>query len=340
MRTVSFRTERPRRRRGMGAAIAALTAALIAAPVAAVAAEDSPITWAVTPADENGPDGRRVVDLEVDPGQSVTEHLAVRNLSEREATFTLGASDGYYTATGRFTMLPQSRESVDAGTWVVIEPSITLAANETRVVPFTITVPSNATPGDHAAGVAASVRSAGTDGEGAQVGVDSRVGFRLSVRVTGELVPALAVEGVQAAYEPPWNLFAPGRVDISYEVTNTGNTALDVADSTGDDPSARGTLLPGESRRVDVDPVSAWPLGVLFFDLDVMATVPGTNLSAVPVPHDLVVWALPWLHLLAAVGVALILTAIFVDRRRRRRRFDDLLRRAREEGRRESVVAP
>ena len=337
---MSFRTDQPRRRRWTGTAIAVLTAAMIAAPVAAVAAEDSPVTWAVTPADENGPDGRRVVDLEVDPGESVTEHLAVRNLSEREATFTLGASDGYYTATGRFTMLPQSEESVGAGTWVAIEPSVTLAANETRVVPFTVTVPPNATPGDHAAGVAASVRSSGTDGAGAQVGVDSRVGFRLSMRVAGELAPALTVEDVQADYVPSWSLFAPGRVDVSYEVTNAGNTALEVADRTGDTPSTRGTLLPGESRRVEVDPVSAWPLGLLFLDLEVMATAPGTSLSAIPAAHDLVVWAVPWFHLLAAIGVALLLVAIFADRRRRRRRFDDLLRRAREEGRRESVMTP
>lgn len=337
---MSSRTERSRARRWAGAAIAAVTAALVAAPVAAVAADDSPVTWAVTPADENGPDGRRVVDLEVDPGQSVTEHLAVRNLSEREATFALGASDGYYTATGRFTMLPQSEESVDAGTWVTIEPTVTLAPNETRVVPFTVTVPDNATPGDHAAGVAASVRSSGADASGAQVGVDSRVGYRLSVRVTGELAPALSVGGVHADYVPSWSLFAPGRVEIAYEVSNTGNTALEVSDSVGAAPSARGALLPGESRRVDVDAVTAWPLGLLFLDLEVMATAPGTTLSATPVTHDLVVWAVPWLHLLAATGLVLLLVAVLAGRRRGRRRFDDLLRRAREEGRRESVMAP
>lgn len=336
-----FPRERPRRRlRGGVALAAALAAAFVAAPVPATAAEDSPVTWAVTPADESGPDGRRVVDLSLDPGESVMEHLAVRNLSEREATFALGASDGYYTATGRFTMLPQNEKSVDAGTWVSIEPSVTLAPNETRVVPFTVTVPANATPGDHAAGVAASVRSAGTDEAGAHVGVDSRVGYRLSVRVTGDLAPALTVGAVHADYVASGSLFAPGRVDVSYEVTNSGNTALDVADSTGDSPSARGTLLPGESRRVEVDPVTAWPVGLVFLGLEVMATAPGTSLSAAPVAHELVVWAVPWLHLLAVVGIVLLLVAVFADRRRRRRRLDDLLRRAREEGRRESVVAP
>lgn len=321
----------------------AVIAATVASPVGATAAtamptEPAAVTWSVTPSDASGPDGRRVVELELDPGESATEHLAVRNLGEREATFSLTAADGYYTESGRFTMLPAGETSIAAGSWVEVEPEVTLAAGETRVVPYRVTVPAATTPGDHAAGIAASVRTTSADSEGTRVGVDSRVGFRVSTRVTGTLAPAASVDDVRAEFVASGSLFSPGRVEISYDLTNTGNTALDVVDTVGSTTAPRATVLPGESRRLAVDPVSAWPLGLVVFDLAVRATAPGTALEAAPVTTAVTVWAVPWLHLLAAAGLALVVLALVLGRRRSRRRVEVLVERAREEGRRESPV--
>ena len=58
-------------------------------------------------------------------------------------------------------MLTSDRESTDAGTWIRIQDSIDVASGADVVVPFTITVPDDATPGDHLAGVAAAIRSGG-----------------------------------------------------------------------------------------------------------------------------------------------------------------------------------
>lgn len=327
--------------RGGSAALAGLfvaAAALVSAPPAlADDAADAAVTWSVAPASAEGPDGRRVMQIELDPGERVTEHLAVRNFSEREATFALAAADGYYTETGRFTMLPADRTSVDAGTWISVEPSVTLAPNETRIVSFEIAVPENATPGDHAAGVSASVRSTSAGADGTRVGVDSRVGFRVSTRVTGELAPAVGVGEVRAEYTPSWNLFAPGSITYSYTAENAGNTALAVTDAIDGTTAERGVLLPGESRQVQTEPQPAWPTFLLMREVTVDAAVPDSDLAATPVSQDVVVWAVPWLHLSAAIGLALIVVAIASGRRRSRRRLDDLVERAREEGRREAV---
>lgn len=329
--------------RGGSAALAALlavAAALMGTPSASAedTTPDTAVTWSVTPASADGPDGRRVMQIELDPGERVTEHLAVKNFSEREATFSLSAADGYYTETGRFTMLPADRPSVDAGTWVAVEPSVTLAPNETRVIPFEIAVPPNATPGDHAAGVSASVRSASAGADGTRVGVDSRVGFRVSTRVTGELAPAVQVAEVRAEYTPSWSLFSPGSLSVSYTAENTGNTALVVTDAVERTTADRGVLLPGESRQVQTEAHSAWPFFLLVRGLTVDAAVPDSTLTAAPVSESVSVWAVPWLHLAAALGLALLLAAVLAGRRRSRRRLDDLVERAREEGRREAVT--
>ncbi|MEK8107066.1 hypothetical protein NKG94_21505 [Micromonospora sp. M12] len=69
-----------------------------------------------------------------------------------------------------------------------MQERVTVGPNETRVVPFTITVPKGATPGDHPAGIAATVTSTG-----GTVSVESRVGFRVMVRVNGSARAALPV---------------------------------------------------------------------------------------------------------------------------------------------------
>src|SRR5699024_6048565 len=123
------------------AAILITAAALLCTVVAPVwsAPNDEPLTWSVTPADESGPDGRTVVQRELDPGQTGQDYFAVTNLSDRDATFDLSAADGYYTRTGRFDMLPDTEESVDAGTWIDVQPEVTVPAGETVVVPYRLT---------------------------------------------------------------------------------------------------------------------------------------------------------------------------------------------------------
>ncbi|MWC00076.1 hypothetical protein [Agromyces seonyuensis] len=343
MRTDSF-LRAPR----AAASAAALAALLVAAPAGAAWSAsadpaDAPVTWAVTPSDTDGPDGRASMNLSVDPGVEVVEHLAVRNLGEAATTFSLVAADGYYTDSGRFNMLAADEVSTDAGTWISVQPTVTIAAGETAVIPFTVAVPEDAVPGDHTAGIAASVRTVATDADGSQVGVDSRVGFRVSARVSGGLAPALEVQGLRAAYAASWNLFAPGRVSVEYVVANTGNTALVVGDTIGGTETDHGSLLPGESRAVQVADLPAWPLGLLFLDVAVTGEVPEDELAATPVTETIVLWAMPWVQLLAAAGIALIVVAVFAGRRRNRRRIDELLEaaraEARAEGRRESEQA-
>ncbi len=100
---------------------------------AALDTEDR-ITWGVKPADANGPDGRRGVDLVADPGTTVEEHIAVSNFSDVPATFALKAADGYLTANGRFNMLSSDQESTDAGTWFTVQESVEVGPKETVVV--------------------------------------------------------------------------------------------------------------------------------------------------------------------------------------------------------------
>jgi hypothetical protein len=322
-------------------AFAAVVAVVVLGAPAAQAASDSDITWSVTPATESGPDKRGVIRQELDPGASREDFFAVRNLSRTEVTFALSAADGYYTDTGRFNMLPADQESVDAGLWIDLPPSVTVAPNATVVVPFATTVPDGALPGDHAAGIAASVESTGTDASGAKVGVESRVGFRVMTRVTGDIVPSFAVTGAGSGYDMSWNPFQSGSGETSFTVENTGNASLQingtVAIGTGSavfpaEGVPRLELLPGESRSFTVAVDGVWPTLFVPGTIDVTPEARGLADAAVEVAPQSVatsLWVVPVPQLLVLLGLALLAAALFW----RRRRFTAALDRAREEGR-------
>ncbi|RII94783.1 DUF916 domain-containing protein [Clavibacter californiensis] len=333
-----------------GRSMVALVAAgltLGAAPPAS-AAED--VTWAVSPATDGAPDERSWIELDLAPGATADEEAAVRNLSDQTVTFRVDAADGYFTDTGRFNMLPSDTPSVDAGTWISAPESVTVEPGATAIVPFTVTVPEDAEPGDHAAGIAASLISAGADASGASVGVESRIGFRVMTRVTGDVTPGVAIESARSEYHPSWNPFRPGSVTLDAEVVNTGNVRLLV----GGTASAQGAsapivagdaaqqeLLPGDRRAVSIPLDGVWPLFLVGADLTVTPTVVALDgaepASVDPVTASTTVVAIPWAQLLVLLGVALILAAVLVGRSRSRRRVVALVQQAKEEGRREAA---
>lgn len=332
-------------------AAVALSALLLSSAPAAHAADqsDGDVTWMVRPSDGTGEDGRSWIELELDPGESVDEHLLVRNLSPSTVTFHLSAADGYFTDTGRFNMLTSDRESVDAGTWIDIQDTVEVPSGGDVIVPFTLTVPDNATPGDHPAGVAAAIRS-GSDGE---VGIESRVGFRVMTRVTGELAPSLAAEA-SGSYSGSWNPFDAGRLDVDYAVENTGNTRLSVAPqitvsalfglvsfTTAGESIVE--IAPGESRSATVSFPSAWPLFVYSADVVAAATAVPDELAAgdvVPVEASSLVVAMPWPQLVTLAIALLLLWLLWRDRRRRERIIEARVERARQEERDAAAGAP
>ncbi|WP_229073304.1 DUF916 domain-containing protein [Actinoplanes sp. DH11] len=307
---------------------ALLIAAALVVPASPAAAAPASLTWTVQPATAAGPDGRRWVERTLDPGQVVTEHLAVRNFSDASAAFRLTAADGYLTGKGRFNMLPSDRESVDGGTWITVQDSVTVGAGKTAVVPFTITVPADATPGDHPAGIAASVA-----GQKGSVQVESRVGFRVLLRASGDLAPAMAADDITTTYQRSWNPLRPGTLTVDWTAVNTGNVRLDL---TGEATTsevfalrsasavAAGEILPGDRRPLRARIDGVWGLG------PVRTTV--ALGPAAPTSVTVTTWLVPWPQLLLVAAVALVLAGLRGHARLRRRRLESLLEQARLEG--------
>lgn len=292
------------------------------------AAAEGDVTWTVQPASAEGPDERISLRHALAPGATVTDHVTVTNFSDRPATFAVYPGDGTLSESGDFDVLPGDEAPRDGGAWIEIgvpeggqvqddgRLRLTLPAAAAVTLPVTITVPADATPGDHPAGVVAELVE-----DDATVRLAARVGTRVHLRVTGEVEAGLVPQDVTTRWEPSWNPFAPGTVHVRYTVANTGDVRLGARTETtlagpfGTGATAAGAelreVLPGGSTVVTSE-LRTWPLVRATGHVDVRPWVVGDDVVDAAMrtaSAQVTVWTVPWsqLALLVLVGGGVLL---------------------------------
>jgi hypothetical protein len=187
-------------------------------------------SWALSPAasstnpDQSG--GRTTFSYTVDPGEKVDDSLTVFNYSNVPMTFRIYATDAFNNDAGAFDILTSDKKPTDVGSWVSIEQEfLTLQPNTQATLPFTLTVPADAAPGDHAGAIVASNTAEGQEVNGAIVDVERRTGSRIYLRVNGPVEANLAVASVSTTYRQSVNPFG-GEAEVAYTIENRGNVRL------------------------------------------------------------------------------------------------------------------
>ncbi len=198
-------------------------------PQTRIAALDpsQPVTFGIRPATAKGPDDRPRLSYTAAPGSVIKDFVAVTNISDIPLTLRVYAADAFNTSDGGYDLLAFGHPSTDVGAWAVpARNSVAVAGRSTAIVPFTLSVPDKASPGDHSAGIVASLTSDQVDAKGDRILVDKRVGARIYLRVPGDLHPALKVESLGSAFRQTFNPVGHGRTTVTYTVRNTGNLRL------------------------------------------------------------------------------------------------------------------
>lgn len=316
--------ETSRARRGLRAAMVAVAALLVVGPIAVAAPAHAADTIGISarPADAQGePDGRTRFSYKVDPGQSLHDTFLVANTGTTAQDFTVVGTDAFNDDDGEFALLATADQPTAIGAWVTFENGanriqFTLQPGESRVLPFTLALPAEATPGDHVGGLVASVV---TPGE--QVDLDRRVATRVYARVSGQLQPRLAISGLDASYDGDWWNLLTGTVTVRYTVDNPGNIALAGNVSAGVNTwfgipvsaTQTGTIeevLPGGSAsyEFEVPAVAQWGYLGPYLRLSpfVDDSDPANQLPVAPVSRDTFLLAVPWLVVIA-VGVGILI---------------------------------
>ncbi|WP_431879475.1 WxL protein peptidoglycan domain-containing protein [Micromonospora marina] len=305
-------------------------------------------TWGVAPSTARGPNGRPAFSYKLDPGAILTDYVGVTNHSSRPLTLNLYASDAVDTTRGGFDLLAAGQKPTDVGSWVRLpRRTVTIPSASRLDVPFTLTVPRNATPGDHAGGIVASLIDVGSDARGNRVAVDHRVGARIYLRVTGELQPTLTIKDLRVRHTGSVDPLTGGTVTATFTVRNTGNVRLagqPVLGVAGPFGLARRSvtgaalpeILPGGELTTTVRMPGVPPLFRLTADATVTPVAVGDQVLDPPPRASTAraaVWAVPWPQLALLALLALAGWALIATRRRRAAQVARAVAAAREEGR-------
>ena len=322
--------------------------------VAPAEAADSPIvvTWGVRPSSAAGDNSRSAFAYSVKPGVEIQDYVAISNAGTQTTTFNTyatGAIDD--PKTGAFSLLSGAQARTDLGSWIRLpEQTITIQPGKEARIPVTILIPSDATPGDHTAGIIASIYRASTAINGKHIRVEERVAARVYVHVDGAVAARVAVSGLTSGFAPSLNPFGGGTENVSYAVTNTGNLRVDVQQKitiTGpfgivlghiQGPVVRN-ILPGQAVQQQLHADGIPPLLLVWASVSLTTSAPtdtvvagkiltdaGTVAAPIAKPKypsfssDTLTGAVPWalliLLLIVALGIWILVRYLAVSRDR------------------------
>jgi hypothetical protein len=302
--------------------------------LSAVAPGTSDVRWSVQPSSAKGPDGRDFIIRRAAPGETLTDYVGITNLTTRPLTFTVYGTDAYNTDDGSFALLPAAEKATDIGSWIGLGAAkYTVPANTRLDVPFSIKVPVDATPGDHAGGVITSIAEETLDAQGQKVLVDRRVAARVYLTVAGAVAPTLKIDTVRLEYTQSTNPTDGGEMTVRYLVRNTGNLRLSGTGAvrvTGPlgwelartEAMAIPELLPGGSVTVTEKIIGLQPAVRLNAEVSIEPANFDQKLPAVT--RGTTVWAWPWALVVLLSLALLYLIFRFIRHRSSRRRPKNL----------------
>ncbi|HET6985610.1 MAG TPA: DUF916 domain-containing protein [Kribbella sp.] len=299
----------------MRGALATLLVALslVASGGTAGAADDVP--WSVSTAANSFGSDRPNYSYTVNPGGQIEDGLVVANSGKAPLSLAVYAADGFTTDAGKLDLLTQDAKSSGVGSWVrAAQGQVTVQPGQSAQVPFTLTVPADAAPGDHMGGIVTSLT---------QGGENRRLAIRIRLRVSGELKPSMSVDDVRMHYSGTANPLAKGDATVTYTIHNTGNAILAARPSTsvaglfgkgraeaGDTPQ----LLPGESWKVSAKVTGVWAAvrttGTVTV-LPLLTDAAGSTGPLTAVETTTHTWTIPWALLLLVVALAVLVLVAY-----------------------------
>ncbi len=318
------------------AAFTAVAAVSTAATPSAAGVDPTPVGFGVSPVEADGDrvGDRALFSFGLPPGGTAEDRVAVLNYAATPLTFQLYAADALNAADGSFALTDGQSTPRDLGGWItlgsadrsVVVPGRTPDGQPGKlVVPVRIAVPAGASPGDHGAGIVASLTSLGRNPQSQNIKLEQRVATRVYVRVAGIARPGLQVVSATPTYLPPTLPWRPGGLVVDYEIVNTGNIRLGYAASmTVRGPFGVGErtvdlpdvpeLLPHQGQNASVTVPDVWPWGLT--TVTVVATpkaaVAAADPGLGPVEKSESVWAVAWWWWLVLLAGLLLLVLLLL----------------------------
>ncbi|MFH1162329.1 MAG: hypothetical protein V1696_03625, partial [Candidatus Jorgensenbacteria bacterium] len=156
------------------------------------------------------------LEYTVDPGGTVSGQLFLANETGPRVTF-YPTFERFAEENGQKVF---TKETSDLATWFRMPASVTLNSGQSKQIPFTIRVPSDASPGGHFAVIWWSTTPPGPAGQ--QVSIVTRAGILVFLRVSGDIVEKAHID----SFSPNGRFFTGFPISFSIAFTDEGNVSL------------------------------------------------------------------------------------------------------------------
>lgn len=164
--------------------------------------------------------------VELAPGAATKHTAIVSNRSSKKVTFKVYAADALTTKQGGFALRSAAEPRTAVAKWAKLaSETVTISAGSQKEVPFRLSIPATATPGDYAGAIILEAPPRrGRPGEvgdetAVQLNVVERVGVRVYVKVAGTARARLSAGRMNVEYKD-------SAIAFTVPVTNTGNVIL------------------------------------------------------------------------------------------------------------------
>jgi len=237
--------------------LALLSAALLAlAAFSTIAGAEGPVEIGIQPAHQPSGQGA-YFSYEMEAGETTTDHAVIINSGTDALALRLYAADGITAINGSTAFAAADEQRTGIRSWLSAEVSeMQVVAGSRATVPFSVSVPDDAAPGDHVAGwVIEAPPKAGAAG-GVGTTVLERAGVAVVVRVPGPAEEKLVLERVCLNQETGSNYFeTPVRNEGNVITKGTGTFTLTTVDGLEvfERPVELGAVLPGDATLLRTD---------------------------------------------------------------------------------------
>ena len=198
------------------------------------------------------------IEISGNPGQTLTGEINVYNEQNEGKTF--------YASYENFESSDDSGApkfiGSDSGlaTWIMTDSSVAIKSQEKKVLPFTITIPSDAEPGGYFAAVFLGNQPPVTQ-EGGTISIGGKIGILVLLRVNGDIKEGAGL--VEFSTLNKKRLFSSLPVNLLYKVNNSGGdrivpigdikikNTIQLTSATLLLNEGKGSVLPGSVRKFE-----------------------------------------------------------------------------------------
>lgn len=324
--------------------------AIASVPSAAAApGPNAGFKFAAEPYSSNPNQQRPDFVYELPAGHQVLDQFVVKNASTASESFIAYGEDATnLPKTGGYGFQQRSlMHNTAVGVWLTVGTTqFTVPPGKELVATFRLTIPANASPGDHVGGlVVEQVKAPPSQTNPVGVNVVLRRVIPMYVHVVGPSFPALTIENLTVFHQSPAFPYLNGtKVAVHFELVNTGNEIIDpqsvtvsitgrlsgtihkyIVRQTGAQQSKANPLpqqmLPGARLSLTEEWSGIPPFDPLSGHVSAKAVDPGTT-QALVISASTPFWYFPWIVVLLFLALVGAVGALVVIRRRRKASSD------------------